>query len=311
MPPILEIDDLTKRFGRRLVLDRLSLTVHAGDVFGFLGPNGAGKTTTLRIALGLIRPSAGSVMLFGEDARRSVRARSRVGAMIEIPRFYPYLSAVENLRLLGRLSGLTDESAMRDVLEVVELADVAHDPVGNFSQGMRQRLGVGQALLGDPDLVVLDEPTNGLDPKGIRDVRDLIRRVNAERGTSFVISSHLLHEVEMLCSHVAIVDRGRLIEQGDVDDLLRGEPDHFRISVGDPERARRLLVEAGFFVKDGVVDGAGSSRALHLDEPAARVPDANALLVERGVAVFAIEPDRPSLEEHFLRRIDGERKRTP
>jgi len=302
---VLEIEELTKRFRRKVVLDGLSLTVHAGDVFGFLGPNGAGKTTTLRIALGLIRPTSGRVRLFGQDARKSVAARSRVGAMIEIPRFYPYLSAIENLRLLGRLSGLADEKALAGVLETVELAHVADEPVENFSQGMRQRLGVGQALLGNPELVVLDEPTNGLDPKGIRDVRDLIRRVNDERGISFLISSHLLHEIEMLCSHAAIVDRGRLIEQGSVDELLRGEPDHFLVSVGDVARARRILVEAGFFVREGDVNGIGENRALRLDEPPARVPDANSLLVERGVRVFAIEPARPSLEEHFLRRTGG------
>jgi ABC-type multidrug transport system ATPase subunit len=298
---VLSLRSVSKRFGRRLVLDGLDLTVRCGDVHGFLGPNGAGKTTTIRIATGLIRPTRGEVRLFGLDPRRPA-ARARMGAVVEIPTFYAYLSGLENLRVLARLAGIRGDGPLREALDAVELTPYARDRVGTYSQGMRQRLGIAQALVGWPELVVLDEPTNGLDPRGIREVRRLILRVNRERGITFLISSHLLHEVELLCGRVSIIQGGRLVEEGETDRILEPEPDFFSLGVDDPARATELLEADGFAVEPDPL-GPGLLRVRTGDRP---IAEANALLVREGLAVGEIRPVRPTLEDHFLRRVGQE-----
>lgn len=297
---VLETKGLTKRYGRRAVVDDLSLTVGRGDICGFLGQNGAGKSTTLRMIAGLVRPTAGEVFLLGHDvARRRARALRRVGIIIESPAFYENFSGRANLRMLASLSGGASARRIDEVLEIVGLGARGRDAVGAYSYGMRQRLGIAQALLPDPEVVILDEPTNGLDPQGIREVRDLIRRLRDDLGLSVLLSSHLLSEVEQLCDRVAIIDRGKLLYQGPTEDLV-APPNSIRLTVDLPEDARRLLAaEAGL---DARREGADT---LRVDAGADRAPHVNELLVSRGIKVFALVPVRETLEDVYLRLTDG------
>src|SRR5438477_6681741 len=218
---VLQTEQLTKKYRRRLVVDRLSLTVERGDIFGFLGQNGAGKSTTIRMILGLVRPTSGRVSILGYDmSRQPLRALKRIGAIIEAPAFYENFSGRQNLRMLAAMSGGAERQRIEMALEIVGLRERARDPVRVYSHGMRQRLGIAQALLPNPEFIILDEPTDGLDPQGIREVRLLIRRLRDELGLTVLLSSHLLYEVEQICNRVAIIDRGRMLYQGTIEKLI-------------------------------------------------------------------------------------------
>jgi ABC-2 type transport system ATP-binding protein len=279
-------------------------------LYGFLGPNGAGKTTTIRMMLGLIFPTQGEVAIldepvFGFEGMGSP-ALHRVGALIEEPAFWTYLSGRRNLEYLTRASGAREERMMRlgridEVLSTVGLQDAAGKKVKAYSQGMRQRLGIAQALLGKPDLLVLDEPTNGLDPQGMREIRLLLRRL-ADEGTTIFVSSHLLFEVEAMCDRVGVLAQGRLVADGPPSSL-RAAADTFRIEVDDRTRAAGLLSRmAGVTVSE---DGSGSG-SLHVQLVApASAASVNQALVSAGVAVSALVPERESLEEVFLSLVEG------
>lgn len=212
-------EKLTRHYGERIAVDSLDLAVEQGEIFGFLGPNGAGKTTTIAMLLGLVRPSSGRALVFGHDVQRDLPAvLQRVGAMIEAPAFYPYLSGYDNLQVVARLRGV-NAARIPQVLASVDLGERGRDRVRTYSQGMRQRLAIGAALLNDPALIILDEPTNGLDPAGTVEIRNLIWAMAAEGRTIF-LCSHMLHEVEQLCERVAILKQGRLLAQGRVAELL-------------------------------------------------------------------------------------------
>ena len=292
MTPPVDIRQLTKRYGSLTAVDAVSLTVRAGEVYGFLGPNGAGKTTTLRMLLGLVRPSAGEVRLFGHPPGRL----DGVGALIEGPAFYPYLSGRDNLRVVARHAGVTT-ARVAAVLEQVELTGRAGDRYGTYSLGMKQRLGVAAALLKDPRLIVLDEPTNGLDPAGMADMRLLVRRLGAA-GCTVVLSSHLMSEVQELCDRVGVIARGRLVAESTVAEL-RGEPT-LRL-VASPldaaaTRARALLGADAVRVVDGGLDLAVTPR---------RAAEVNAALVAAGIAVSELRPDERSLEQAFFELTGG------
>lgn len=216
--PALKIAGLTRSYGGKVVVDNLDLQVEVGDVYGFLGPNGAGKTTTMRMILGLIGRDAGTVKLFGLDD--PIASRARLGGIVEGPKFYPYLSGRENLRVFAAYSGGVPESRIDELLERVRLRDRAGDAVRTYSLGMRQRLGIAQALLARPSLLLLDEPTNGLDPHGQKEVRDLIGELREAEDLTVFISSHLLFEIEALCTRVGIIDNGRKIAEGTTEELL-------------------------------------------------------------------------------------------
>lgn len=226
---------LTRRYGQKTVVSDLSLEVQAGDIYGFLGPNGAGKTTTMRLVLGMIRRDAGTVAVFGQST--GPEARTRLAGIVGGPRFYPQLSGVENLRILAAYSGGCTEARLVELLELVRLRERAGDLVKSYSTGMKQRLGIAQALLNDPDFLLLDEPMSGLDPAGVRDVRRLILELNQERGITVFVSSHILKELEGLCTRFGIVQGGRLVAEGVPQTLCReGE---------DLEAAFLRLTEAG------------------------------------------------------------------
>ncbi|AGZ44254.1 ABC transporter ATP-binding protein [Actinoplanes friuliensis] len=292
MTPPVETRGLTKRFGALTAVDTLDLTVHAGEVYGFLGPNGAGKTTTLRMLLGLIRPTAGEVRLFGEPPGRL----DGVGALIEGPAFYPYLSGRDNLRVMARHAGVTPDR-VAVVLEQVDLTGRARDRYSTYSLGMKQRLGVAAALLKDPRLVILDEPTNGLDPAGMADMRLLVRRLGAS-GCTVLLSNHLMTEVQELCDRVGIIAGGRLIAESTVAEL-RG--DRTLRLVATPldaaaARARTLLGAAAVRITDGGLDLAVTPD---------RAAEVNATLVGAGIAVSELRPEERSLEQAFFALTGG------
>lgn len=296
---------LTKRFRNLTAVDGLDLDVGRGEVFGFLGPNGAGKSTTLRLMVGLIRPTRGSVRVLGHDVCRDhVKAMTGVGAMIEAPAFYKYLSGRDNLRILANTGGRYSRKDIDAVLDIVGLLDRAGDKVKAYSQGMRQRLGIALAIVGKPELVLLDELTNGLDPQGMKEVRDLIRRLSADNGLTVFLSSHLLHEVEQICTRIAVIDKGKLVATGAVEELLRGK-NACRVTVDRPDLARGLLEQTEWArlkaAGDGFLDVELNGR-----DPA----ELNRTLVQGGVAVSGLAPLKASLEELYLDLVGGENDTT-
>lgn len=283
--------ELTKKYGERIAVDAVSLAVEPGEVYGFLGPNGAGKTTTLRMMLGLVRPTSGSVEILGSRPGDPAVLRE-VGSLIEEPGFYPYLSGRDNLRVLARCNGL-DNQQVEEVLQQVELRDSGPGKFKTYSLGMKQRLGVAAALLGDPQLLILDEPTNGLDPAGMADMRNLIRRV-AGIGRTVLLSSHLLGEVQQICDRVGVISNGHLLKEGTVADL-RGVS-AIRVVATPVEAAAQVLERlcgSGVVVRQQ--DG-----SLQLDVDTARSAEATAALVQAGIDVQEIRPIERTLEEVFL-----------
>lgn len=287
---------LTKRYGDHVAVDALDLTVRSGEVYGFLGPNGAGKTTTLRMLVGLIRPTSGSANVLG-SAPGTPESLARTGAMIETPAFYPFLSGEQNLKVLARYAGVPI-ARIGGVLEQVDLLARAGDPFRSYSLGIKQRLGVAAALLKDPALLILDEPTNGLDPAGMAEMRTLIRSLGQGERT-VLLSSHLMHEIEQISDRVGIVTRGRLVAEGSVDEL-RGV-DHLLVRV-DPDRMRAAQdMLAGI---PGLRASAGASGLLRVETapggPPVEAAAINARLVGGGLAVHELRPERASLESVFF-----------
>jgi len=304
MDAAIHTEGLTKRFGTRTAVDRLDLHVQTGCVFGFLGPNGAGKTTTIGMLLGLVKPSAGRATVLGHDiARAPEQALAGVGAMIEAPAFYPYLSGRDNLRVLARAGGVA-AARVEAALDVVELADRAGDKFRVYSQGMRQRLGIAAALLHDPQLIMLDEPTNGLDPAGQLEIRELIRTL-ARSGRTIFVSSHQLHEAEQMCEQVAILKDGRVVIDGAVADLLRrgrgllvrvaGEPATHSIDTVQVAAAAALLRGEAWAAG---VETRGDT--LLVDAPAERAAEITMLLAAHAISVAEIRPNERRLEDFFL-----------
>jgi ABC-2 type transport system ATP-binding protein len=291
-----ETHELTKRFGARTVVDRVDLRVPTGVAFGYLGPNGAGKTTLIRTLLGLTPASSGSMRLLGLPVPGArAQALARVGAIVEEPRFHPHLTGRENLEILAAARGRAAFARIDDSLDRVGLAARAGDRVKTYSLGMKQRLGIARCLLADPELLILDEPMNGLDPAGIQEFRGFVRSF-VDEGRTIVLSSHLLDEVEKTCDEVAIVDGGRIVVQGSIAELRDSGRHNLLVEVDDGQRARAVL--AGHPAVERIVDD-GVALELALSDPAA-VPDLNRRLVDAGVAVLRLEPARASLEQRFL-----------
>ena len=292
---------LVKRYGEIVAVDGVDLTVEPGDVFGYLGPNGAGKTTSLRMLLGLIRPTEGSIELFGRDPHvQGAKALEGVAGFVEGPTFYPYLTARRNLRLLAAYDDCDSRSRIEELLELVELSDRGDDKVGGYSHGMRQRLGIAAALLRDPKLLLLDEPTTGLDPAGMRDMKTLVRRLSSE-GITVMLSSHQMADVEELCNRVAIINKGRILYEGPVVDLKRSLGSWYRLRVADLEAARRVA-EAFALGDVGTADG-----ELRFSAEEAVVEQFMIALGREGVGVRALVPQQATLEQVFfdLTESDG------
>ncbi len=298
-PPV-RARGLLKRYKDVLAVDRIDLNVRAGDVYGFLGPNGAGKTTTLRMALGLITPTQGTVELFGRDPlRHGARALQGVAGFVEAPRFYPYLTGRKNLQLLAALDGDGASERIDEVLEIVELSGRARHKVGGYSHGMRQRLGIAAALLRRPRLLILDEPATGLDPAGMRDMRALIRRL-AEEGITVLLSSHQLPEVQELCDRVAIVDSGRVVYEGALADLRRQGGAGYRLRTTDDTRALQVAL-----AHTGIEHAAVGAHGLGFQAQEIDVGALSLALAQAGVGILALTPELATLEDLFFRLTEG------
>ncbi len=299
-PPI-EVRGLVKRYGEISAVDDVDLTVNSRDVFGYLGPNGAGKTTSLRMMLGLIRPSAGSVRLFGRDPQISVAALEGVAGFVEAPMFYPYLSGLDNLKLCAAFDGGDERATLDEVLEIVELQDRAKDKVKGYSHGMRQRLGIASALLRSPRLLLLDEPATGLDPAGMRDMRTLIRDLG-ERGITVLLSSHQMNEVEELCNRVAIIRSGRVAYEGSLAELRSNAGVSYRLRTTDDARAREVCAaQPGIEVLE-TSDAALAFKAEDEDAVAAL----SVALAESRAPVVELTPHQATLEDLFFQLTEGD-----
>lgn len=294
--PLIATHQLTKRFKGKLAVNQAQFVVQPGDVFGLLGPNGAGKTTIIRMLLGLIRPTEGQALLFGKDIEKDkAYILRRTSAIVESPALYPHLSGWDNLRVMGRMSGISDPKRLEWALDQMGLRDRAKDRFRTYSLGMKQRLCIAAALLTDPQLIILDEPTNGLDPAGMRDIRELIKQLSSQGRTVF-LSSHLLNEVQQVCNRVAIINYGTIIAQGLVDELLAARSFvHLRIHPTELEKAK-VVLEGLQWVKSVRQDG----EYLVVEGPASQGAALNQALGEAGIYASEIIPRTLSLEEYFL-----------
>ncbi len=293
----IELNNVSKHYKKLKAVDELSLKVFKGDIYGFLGPNGAGKSTTIRMILSLIKPTGGEIKLFGKDLTHNrYQTLSRIGALIEKPDFYNYLTARKNLEILGRISKVENLARRIDeTLDLVGLLDRADSKIKSYSQGMRQRLGIAQSLLHEPDMIVLDEPANGLDPQGQKEMRQLIRDINKEKGITVLISSHILNEIEQISNRMVIINNGKSVVEGDVHELLNQEEMKVSFYVYDLYRANQMINQSVFdkyFVESSV-----EKITLQLNQD--QIPEVTQFLVQQEIEVFAIKPLR-SLEEYFL-----------
>ncbi|KKO52532.1 bacitracin ABC transporter ATP-binding protein [Paenibacillus sp. DMB20] len=291
---VIQTKGLYKLYRKRAAVENVNLEIARGDIYGFLGPNGAGKTTTIRMLLGLVKPTRGSIHLFGKDlTKEKMNILRRTGSLVEYPSYYGHLTAVENLEALRRIIGVP-KSRIAEVLDIVSLTKEAKRPVKGYSLGMKQRLGIAAALLGNPELLILDEPTNGLDPSGIHEIRELIKNMPKQHGITVLVSSHLLSEVEQMAGKVGIIREGQLVFQDTIDRLVSQSSGGFRLAVSEPETALHLALDLG-------CDGRLRNEVLEF-EP---MQDAQvALLVKRLVQnehmVYRVEEKRKSLEDIFM-----------
>ena len=298
---IVEVEGLTKRFGSRTAVDDVSFNVQEGEVFGFIGPNGAGKTTTIRSMLGLVFPNSGHIRIGGHDVQTDHAAAAKnVGAATEIPGFYPYLTGRRNLRQFGRVIGGITEKDIDEVLGVVEMKERADDKVKRYSMGMRQRLALAQALLGSPKLLVLDEPTNGLDPTGIIQLRVLLRKLVDDRGMTVFLSSHNLAEAQLLCDRAAVIALGKIRGQGTMEDLLKEQVVHYELRVSDPDQAARLLTEQ--MQLQVVKQEDGTLGVTSKDEQMRNIVH---LLVSSGIGVDEAKHSAKTLEDLYVELTQG------
>jgi len=309
--PVLEVRGLTKKFGDLVAVEDLSFEVWRGDVYGFLGPNGSGKSTTIRAILGLVKPTSGEIRVFGRPVG-GPEGREGLAGFVDTPGFYGYLSARDNLRLLAAADKRKNEPPLARVLKTVGLADRARDKVRTYSTGMKQRLAIAAALLREPELLILDEPTNGLDPGGMRDIRALVRKLS-EEGLTIFLSSHLLAEVEQLCHRVAMIGRGRLLAEGDLDEVVRVTDGRlvYRLVVDNAEGALRVLgLSPGVEALESATEAEGFDGAPGGEEVRLSIGPQGAgpvvrELVNAGIEVLALVPVRPSLEDLFLKLTEG------
>jgi len=291
---VVRTEHLTKHYGKLVAVDDLNLEVHRGQVFGFLGPNGAGKSTTMSMILGLIAPTSGNIEIFGLSVKNNLAdILSKTGAVMENPGFYPYLSGWDNLKVFASISCNVTDNRIKEVLKLIDLVDRAQDKFSGYSQGMKQRLAIAGALLHDPEFIIFDEPTNGLDPAGMKEIRELIIRLGHEGKTIF-LNSHLLHEVEQVCDHVAIIKKGKVIALGAPDDLIK-HGDTLQIRVTDIDKAVALLNG-----EDWVSSISREGDLLILKASAKRATDISALLAKNGVFVSEMKARDDSLESIFL-----------
>ncbi|MEB2281888.1 ABC transporter ATP-binding protein [Lysinibacillus xylanilyticus] len=300
MEYIVQTENLSKSFAKEQAVSNINLKIRKGEIYGFLGPNGAGKTTTIRMLLGLMKPSSGTIKIFQKDLKKErINILAKVGSLVENPSYYPHLTAYENLEALRKILGVP-KSRIDEVLEIVRLKDVADKKVKGFSLGMKQRLGIAASLLHNPELLILDEPTNGLDPSGIIEIRNLIKRLPEEYGMTIIISSHLLSEIDQMATQVGIVTKGKMIFQDSIEAMRRFAQPKVVIKVSDSEKGWRSLVANGIKAehKDDLIlfDECSDEKVAHIVQ----------ILVQEGISVYRVEEEKRSLEEIFLQMTTGE-----
>lgn len=296
----IQLENLSKSFGRgqqrKDALQNLNLSIEAGQVYGFLGPNGAGKSTTIRILLNLMYPSIGQALIFGRNPQHDPAILRRVGALVEGASFYPYLSGWDNLSVIGNSQGKFDPPRAQQLLNLLDLHHAAHQRFKHYSTGMKQRLGIAAALLNNPELIILDEPTNGMDPAGIREMRTFIRDLAHKFGKTVFLTSHLLAEIQQICDRVAIINHGRIIQEGLISDLLAPNT-QLNLDLAQPDQALPIL--QANWVAQLVDDGLIRITATRTD-----TPHIIRLLVDNNIDIYSIIPHRQSLEEYFLNLIE-------
>lgn len=297
MEYVLKTNNLSKRFGSMLSNDNLSITVKKGDIYGFIGKNGAGKTTFMKMVLGVLIPTEGEIKLFNGESLD--KGRNKIGSLIESPGIYKNLSAYENLRQFSMLTKPVSKKEIKEIISLVGLDKVGNKKVGNFSLGMKQRLGIGIALLGNPEFLILDEPINGLDPAGIREVRDLLLKLNKEKGITILISSHLLEELSKLVTTYGIINSGKLIEEISAEELDKRCINKLKICVDNSEKGYRLLKENISGISCKIIDEHMIYVFSHMDKSSL----INRILVENHINVSVFEIESDSLENYFLERI--------
>jgi lantibiotic transport system ATP-binding protein len=299
MENILTANDLTKKYKSDAVVNRINLQIPRGAVYGFLGPNGAGKTTTIRMLLGLIKPSHGSISVFGKDLRKNrIEALKEIGALVENPSYYGHLNASENLEVY-RVLRKAPKSKIKEVLEIVGLEKAAKKKVKEYSLGMKQRLGIAIALLGDPKLLILDEPTNGLDPQGILEIRTLIKSLAKERGITIIVSSHLLSEIDQMATYVGIISKGRLIFQDRIEELRRFASASVSFTTSSPEETFKHIVSYG-------IQAYREEEKIMVEAEDEAIAQVISLLVRHGISIYRVEENKKSLEDIFLDLIKEE-----
>ncbi|MED5049957.1 ABC transporter ATP-binding protein [Bacillus siamensis] len=302
MQEIIKTTNLTKVYGKQKSVDNLNITVNEGDIYGFLGRNGAGKTTTIRMLLGLIKPTHGKIEIFGEDLHANKKdILKRIGSIVEVPGFYGNLTAKENLEINARIVGIHKKNAIEEALEIVGLENETKKLVGKYSLGMKQRLGIARSLLHYPELLILDEPTNGLDPIGIKEMRRLIKILAEERKITLLISSHILSEIEQLVDHLGIIHEGKLLEETEFDNLRKKNRKFLEFQVSNDDKVSMLL-EKHFQIFDYEVHGDGIIRIFsHIGKQGA----INKLLVQNDIEVFKILMSEDRLEDYFTKLVGG------
>ncbi len=299
--PVVEFVGVKKYFGKRLVIDNLSFQVYERDIFGFLGPNGAGKSTTLYMLVRLVYPSSGAIRILNKEHKEVTSYLKEIGALIEEPAFYDNLSARRNLSLLARLSNMNNKKLIDETLDIVGLLNRANDKVRTYSHGMKQRLGIAQALITKPKIVILDEPTSGLDPEGTREVWELVRTLSKNSNITFIISSHLLYEIEEVCNKVAVLDEGKLVACDSLDKLLNFSECILNITYPEPEKIKQFIQEKEIG-ETLLINGDFIKLKLY-----SITPDMlNKLLCESGIYVSSIYKVKRTLEELFL-ELTGEK----
>jgi len=299
---IVEINHLVKHYGKFHAVEDVSFDVYRGDVFGFLGPNGAGKSTTIRTMLSLIKPTSGEIKMFGKDLSKDRNyILSRIGCIVEKPDFYKYLSAEKNIEIFARLSGMkVTKKKVHEIIEFVGLKGREKDKLKGFSHGMKQRLGIAQTLIHDPELIILDEPTTGLDPQGIIDIRNLILQLKNEKNKTVLLSSHILSEIELIANRMVIINKGKTIVQGSVSELLNGQELIVSFAVDNIDRAKEAVKHV--INENDINKTEGNNLFLHISQD--KIPMINKLFCEKGVNVFSIETKR-KLEDYFLKLINN------
>jgi len=302
---VIEVRGLTKKFRDVVAVNNLDLNVYRGDVFGFLGPNGAGKSTTIRMLLSLIKPSQGDIKIFGKSLKQNRNEiMAKIGAIVEKPDFYLYLTAYKNLEIFGRISGAdVSRKKIMEMLELVGLDKRYKSKVKTFSHGMKQRLGLAQALIHDPELIILDEPTTGLDPQGMKEIRDLILYLSSTKNKTIFLSSHILREVEIIASRMIIINKGTARVEGTVDDLLKSDKVTVTFEVDNPENTIKIVNDSRW--KNSVKSTSKNEIEFELGKD--ETSELNRFLNEKGVSVSAVIPVR-SLEDYFLKITDGGEK---